>query len=247
MLKTTFKRVLSSVALTATIIYGAIVAPEIHNKYLRYEVGESTVKVLHPYLNGGGTGFAIQAASGKQFIMTNAHVCNGVQVLGNVRLKLPDGKEVSRKVHKIDTVHDLCLIEGVKELKPLDIGSDQSKGDQLYVVGHPGLRQLTISHEEYIGRTSIELDYDVKTKQECPYKIIDIPAPWNFFLGKNFVCLRDYPALETTAVIYGGNSGSPVVNKWGNLIGVAFAGNSQQEHNNFVIPLRYVRLFLSKF
>lgn len=242
-----FTSAIKSIALASTIIYGAILAPEIHNNYLRLEVGESVVQVLHPTKFGGGTGFAIQGASGKNYIMTNKHVC-GVKENGLVRIGLNDNKLfLHKKVIYEDTVHDLCLIEGVEGLAPLSIGSDQEPGEYMYVVGHPGLRKLTTSVGEYIGREKVELLDDVKTRNECKGEVIELSPIQQFFYGIEFACLRSYPALATSAVIYGGNSGSPVVNRWGNLIGVAFAGSTQQERDNYIVPLYYVKRILARF
>lgn len=234
-----------SAALTCTIIYGALIAPELHNHYLRYEVGQSVVQVLHPERDGGGTGFAVKAKSGKEFIMTNRHVCE-VAVNDTVRIKGDNISKFSKVVYR-DDVHDLCLIEGIKGLDPLSIGSDLDKGDFLYVVGHPGLRQLTTSQGEYIGRKDIELVFDVKTRKECPGRIIELPPLYQIFMQKEFICTKSYESLATSTVIYGGNSGSPAVNRYGNLIGVAFAGNPDQERDNYIIPLRYVKRVLNKF
>lgn len=240
-------RIARSIALTATIIYGAAITPELHNHYLRYEVGESVVQVLHPDKFGGGTGFAVKAKSGKEYIMTNRHVCE-VGVDGMVRIQVAGRKKsMMKKIVYKDTVHDLCLIEGVKGLAPLSIGSDLAKGNFLYVVGHPGLRKLTTSIGEYIGREQVELLFEVETREECPGRIFELNPIQQYFFGKEFVCVREYEALATSAVIYGGNSGSPVVNKWGNLIGVAFAGSTEQERDNYIVPLSYVKLVLNKF
>lgn len=240
------KSIIKSLALSITIIYGAIIAPEAHNKYLRWEVGESVVQVLSMTSNGGGTGFAIRGESGKDYIMTNRHVCE-VQANGVIRVKVSGEAPVIRKVVYMDTVHDLCLIEGIEGLSPLSLGSNQDKGDHLYVVGHPGLRQLTTSQGEYIGRDKVELPFDVKRRSDCPGRVIELPGFLSFIYGMEFICLRSYDALATSAVIYPGNSGSPVVNRWGNLIGVAFAGSTQQERDNYLVPLRYVKAVLNKF
>ncbi len=58
------------------------------------------------------------------------------------------------------------------------------------------------------------------------------------------ICLRQLKSILTTLGIYPGNSGSPVVNKYGNLVGVVFAGNNQTNYG-YVIPLKQVREFLS--
>lgn len=245
MLKT-IKSFLRSIVLTVTIIYGAIIAPEIHNHYLRYKVGESVVQVLSMYSNSGGTGFSVKGKSGKKYIMTNRHVCE-VQANGVIRVQAGNGDISFRKVVFMDTVHDLCLIEGIDELDTINTGSDLNKGDTLYVVGHPGLRQLTTSQGEYIGDKTIELMYDVSKREDCPGKIYELNIIQQFLFGKAFICTKDYDALATSAVIYGGNSGSPVVNMYGNLIGVAFAGSSEQERDNYVVPLVYITNILNKF
>lgn len=245
MLKSTIKSALKSIALASTIIYGAIIAPEIHNHYLRWEVGESVVQVLHPEFNGGGTGFAVEGSSGKQYIMTNRHVCE-VGVDGIVRIKV-GSKEYFKKIVYKDDVHDLCLISGLEGLSPLSIGSNLEKGNYLYVVGHPGLRALTTSVGEYIGKTTIQLPFDVRTRSQCPGKVYELSMFEQIMFGREFLCVRSYDSLATSAVIYGGNSGSPVVNKWGNLIGVAFAGNPEHERDNYIIPLKYIKLVLNKF
>lgn len=247
MLKSTIKSSIKSTLLACTIIFGSILAPEIHNQYLRYEVGESVVQVLALDRDGGGTGFAVKAKSGKEFIMTNRHVCEVADPSGKVRIKIADKKFVTRRVIYRDNKHDLCLIQGIEGLAPLSIGSDQNKGELLYVVGHPGLRQLTTSVGEYIGRKEIELLFDVPTRELCPGRVLELNAMQQFVYGIEFACLKKFDSLSTTAVIYGGNSGSPVVNKWGNLIGVAFAGNTQQERDNFLVPLSYVTNVLNKF
>lgn len=245
MLKT-IKSAFRSIALASTILFGAIIAPEAHNHFLRWRVGESVVQVLSMTSNGGGTGFAVQGASGKNFIMTNRHVCE-VQANGVIRVKVGDNEPIIRKVIHMDSIHDLCLIEGVKGLSPINLGSNQEKGDFLFVVGHPGLRQLTTSQGEYIGREIVELEYDVEKREDCPGQVIELPLIYQILMGKEFVCLRPYEALATSAVIYPGNSGSPVVNRWGNLIGVAFAGSTQQERDNYIVPLRYVIAVLKQY
>lgn len=246
MFKTAIKRAFKSIALASTIIYGAIVAPEIHNHYLRWEVGESVVQVLSMSSDGGGTGFAVKGESGKEYIMTNRHVCEA-QSNGTIRVKPAGSFPVYRRVVFMDSVHDLCLIEGVQGLAPLSIGSNQEKGDHLYVVGHPGLRQLTTSQGEYIGRAKVDLPYDVAKREQCPGQVIELPFFLRFMYGVEFLCMRSYDSLATNAVIYPGNSGSPVVNKWGNLIGVAFAGSTQQERDNYLVPLSYIKAVLKKF
>jgi S1-C subfamily serine protease len=241
------KSVAKSLALAMTILYGAHIAPQVQNQYIRWEVGESVVRVVAMHSEkSGGTGFAVQGKSGTNYIMTNRHVC-GVQQNGVIRVKVGKEKPVLRKVVYEDDGHDLCLIEGIDELSPISIGEDQVPGEFLYAVGHPGLRDLTVSKGEYIGRDSIELIQDVETREQCTGKIEQAPVMYTWFTGKDFICIKSFESLATTAVIYGGNSGSPAVNEYGNLIGVVFAGNREQDHDNYIVPLSYVKKVLSKF
>jgi V8-like Glu-specific endopeptidase len=57
-------------------------------------------------------------------------------------------------------------------------------------------------------------------------------------------CIEIFVSSAISSPIYGGNSGSPVVNKWGNVIGVVFAGNRTQVNDAYMVPLSYVKDFL---
>lgn len=220
--------------------------PQLHNSYLRWEVGESVVQVLSPNLRGGGTGFAVKADSGDEYIMTNKHVCEAA-INGWVAVKQDDSQPVFKRVIYKDDKHDLCLVQGDKRLSPLNLGSSPSKGDLHYVVGHPGLRQLTVAQGEYIGNTTIQLLDQVQKRSECKGEIYELNSLERFLYGMEFACVRSYRSYATTATTYPGNSGSPVVNKYGNVIGVLFAGSSKEEKDNFLVPLYEVKRVLSKF
>ena len=222
------------------------IAPQAQHAYLRYEVGQSVVQVLVPGKNGGGTGFAVKAASGRNFIATNRHVCEAA-VNGRMDIKQDETKRVSRKVIYTDSRHDLCLIEGDSKLDALDLASEPNKGDIHYIVGHPGLRQLTVSSGEYIGFEKVELLFETASRETCPGRVVELDPIQQFFTGREFICLRIFKSYGTTAVAYPGNSGSPVVNKFGNIIGVLFAGSSEQERNNFLVPVYELRRVLNKF
>ena len=47
--------------------------------------------------------------------------------------------------------------------------------------------------------------------------------------------------LRSTAITYPGNSGSPVINMFGNVVGILFAGSNLNYINvNCVVPLEYI-------
>lgn len=240
------KSLIKSITLVSVVLAGCFIYPEVHNSYLRYEVGESVVQVLAIAHNGGGTGFAVQGKSGKKYIMTNKHVCQ-VQANGIIRIKAAGKDPVFRKVIYMDTRHDLCLIEGLDDLAAITIGSEPEIGNIHYVVGHPGLRSLSVQSGEYTGPATVTLREDVLTRDQCHGKIVELPPLYQMFLGAEFLCLIDYRSYGMTSVIYPGNSGSPVVNKFGNLIGVAFAGSTDEEHDTYSVPLTHVKRILERY
>lgn len=243
-MKKILKKAGFALGLFVAITYANFIAPQTHNTYLRWEVGESVVQVLAPDLRGGGTGFAVKAASGEEFIATNHHVCNAAQN-GWVVIRTGDENLLRRVVYK-DTKADLCLVQGDKRFAPLTIGSDPEKGDLHYIVGHPGLRQLTVSKGEFIGFDEVKLLDQVATRQECKGFIQELSPLEQYMYGVEFVCIRSYKSYASTAIAFGGNSGSPVVNKWGNVIGILFAGTSQVT-DSYLVPVYELRRILSKF
>jgi S1-C subfamily serine protease len=235
---------LSIAALTFTVSFKA---PQLHNSYLRWEVGESVVQVVRPSNNfSGGTGFAVKGKSGQEYIMTNKHVCE-IAEGGYVAIKKDGAEPVLKRVIYKDTEHDLCLVEGDSRLDAIEVGKHPSKGTNLYVVGHPGLRQLTVSGGEYIGYDIVTLLDEVQSRKDCHGKIVELSPMQQWFYGIEFACLVDYKSYGITAVVYGGNSGSPVVDSFGNVIGVLFAGSTQQERDNYAVPVSEVKRVLSKF
>jgi S1-C subfamily serine protease len=234
------------VACAALIFLSTAIQPQLHNSYLRWEVGESVVQVLSPR-GGGGTGFAIKAASGEDFIVTNKHVCES-GINGWVIIKSQKSNESTyRRILYKDRKHDLCLIQGDKRLSPLELGSEPDRGDFTYIVGHPGLRQLTVSQGEYIGYSTVQLIEPVEQRNQCNGKIYELTEFQQIMYGLEFICVKTYNAFATTAVVYPGNSGSPAVDKFGNVIGVLFAGSNKEERDNYIVPLSYLKNMLNKF
>lgn len=239
------KKALKSISFSIAVLAICSTQPTLHNKYLRYEVGDSTVQVLG--FQGGGSGFAIKGESGKDYIMTNRHVCD-ISTNGWVKIKSDKGLSVFKRIVYKDTIHDLCLVEGDSRLDALTLGSAPEKGDSFYIIGHPGLRQLTLSQGEYIGYSLVPMiDDSVIDRNQCTGHVYDLNPLQQFVYGRAWLCVKSFKSYSTTAVAYGGNSGSPVVNNFGNVIGVLFAGSTEQERDNFCVPLEDIKRVLAKF
>lgn len=246
MIKSTIKKTITTLFLALSALLIAVTGPEIHHFYLRNRVGNSVVRVS-PNGQGGGTGFSMNGASGELYIVTNEHVCSPSKD-GYVYIFSDRGFSSRREIVHIDKKHDICLVKGDKRLEPLELGTKPEIGDNHFVIGHPGGRKLTVSKGEFIGRDVIELiDYSVKTPKQCKGRLIELNALEQFFYGMEFVCLKKLGTYASSAIAYGGNSGSPAVNAWGNVIGILFAGSRDQNTDNHLVPLEELERVISQF
>jgi putative serine protease PepD len=171
---------------------------------------------------GTGTGFVISADG---LIVTNQHVIDGAT---DITVKLGSGKEQSAKLVGQDRSTDLALLRidaGGHKLTPLKL-ADSSKvqiGDATFAIGNPfGLdRTLTTG---VVSATRRHID-----------------APDGFAIDN---------VLQTDAALNPGNSGGPLLNDRGEVIGVnsqiesGGGGGSSQGGNTgigFAVPSNTVR------
>jgi hypothetical protein len=218
----------------------------IKDSYYRNEVGDHVVRIYNLEETGGGTGFhIIGEKSGEQFILTNSHVCEAASPDGLLLVE-QNGEKIERKVIEHYKLHDLCLVEPMPEHEGgIDIAGSLDKGEDTIIVGHPSLRQLTLSHGEYIGKEKIQLLKLVDFPKECKGKLLEgLDGMMILLMTGKYGCLMSIPTSAISNPSYPGNSGSPVVNKYGNVVGVLFAGNRSQVHDSYMVPLKYIKDFL---
>lgn len=234
--------------------YLVIQAPQLHRLYLRYTVGSNVVKVVKTDImgnvQGGGTGFAIRGKSGHRYIMTNAHICQMYKGGKIATIQEQDGTMLDREIIQISDQTDLCLIEGVKNLRPLDLANFAYVGQTVAVVGHPELMPLNISFGDILGEhpTDVILGMipETMSQSDCNHSNYRIEHVDSGMFGVLDLCIEEVNAYQTTATSMPGNSGSPVVNWRGQLIGVLFAGD-QKVYWGSVVVLEDVKDFLSDF
>lgn len=215
--------------------YLTLKAPQMHSDYMRQKVGSTVSMLMATGVNGGGTGFQVITPSGKQLTLTNRHVCNIPFKPLNTKI---NGVKRNLKILKVSKVSDLCVLEGIPELPALRLAKEVKIGEGIAALGHPQLLPLALTRGELMGYMRVGITEDmVPHPSLCPK---GTQAVQTFFA---IACLRFHLSGVTNVTILPGSSGSPMVNFWGNIVGVVFAGDNSSNWG-LIVPLNQVREFL---
>lgn len=212
--------------------------------YIRYKM-KDVVKITNTE-GAGGTGWVTSSTqSGKTVVITNAHVCE-LQENGKVFVEYRDDVFLL-PVLTVYKKNDLCAITAPNFISGgLDIANGVTEGERVYTTGHPLLEPRTTSAGEYSGKVVIPITRLNIKKEQCSgegFRFIgpsELPEIARIF-GIESVCIRFIKAQSSTIIILPGNSGSPDLNIWGNVVGVAFA---TQETRSYHVPLEDLKDFL---
>ena len=162
---------------------------------------------------GSASGFIFDAAG---YIMTNNHVVMGAN---EVEVTLTDGREFKATVVGQDPNTDIAVIkiEG-EDLPSLRLGDSDALrvGDWAIAVGNP----LDLDGTVTVGVISAKGRVDLNIRGGAP-------------LYQDFI--------QTDASINFGNSGGPLVNIKGEVIGVNSAVNAQADGIGFAIPINLAK------
>lgn len=165
---------------------------------------------------GQGSGFVYDGEAG--LIVTNAHVVKGSV---GVKVTFIDGRTLEGSVLGADDVTDIALVKvdsqatGPLPTAPLGNSATLEIGDWVIAVGNPfGLdNTVTLGILSNLQRTSAEVG--------IPDKRLDF--------------------LQTDCAINPGNSGGPLVNEYGEVIGISTAIRADAEGIGFAIPINIAK------
>jgi len=215
-----------------------LTVPKIHQKYLISKVGLAVVTITPPKGGRrGGTGFHIATSKGPR-IITNRHVCDSTDREGQVEVFTNDGRSFTRRILGRSLVTDLCMIEALEGYPVLKLGSKPKRYDTITIIGHPLLERLTPSSGIILSREIINLQVS-RPIENCVGPNYHLKFRWFFP-----ICIQEYDSYATNVKIYPGNSGSPTLNFWGNVVAVAFAASSLT-YNGYLIPFTYLKDFVN--
>jgi S1-C subfamily serine protease len=182
------------------------------------------VLIESPFGTGGGTAHLVATRKGN-VVLTNRHICDAVEANGGVAtLDQANGKRYYTKVARKAGSTDLCLLETPEDLinaPAYKVASEPLISFEIvYVYGHPFLEPLTENHGSFVHQFRFP---DLGNEGDAQY--------FNKVRASR-LGFRTRP----------GNSGSPVLNFKGELVGVVFGHDSV---SSLFIPLSSIREFLS--
>jgi serine protease Do len=151
------------------------------------------------------------------FILTNFHVIDGAE---RITVTLADGRSYRAEVVGTDPAIDVALLRvpGAQDLPyaPLGNSDDLRVGEWVCAIGNP----LGYVHSVTVGVVS--------------------------FIGRKLfdASLDDY--IQTDAAINFGNSGGPLINSAGEVIGINSAISSRASNIGFAVPINQARTILEQ-
>lgn len=157
-------------------------------------------------------------------ILTNQHVVGNAE---QVNVRLTAGVEVVGRVLRRDAVRDVALVKvDIARARPLPLSTAApAMGSEVYAMGSPTDPNLAGTLTRGI----------VSALRMIPRGGVELPM------------------IQSDAAIYGGNSGGPLMDASGNVIGIAVSGVVDRGQNtalNFFIPvddaLRYLNIRLGQ-
>lgn len=218
------KRIINVAMILCLFLAAPLIGEQVEETYW---IGYASTKVEPAIYNENRVATTFQVAyNGEQYTMTNLHVCRiaHIDMPGTLDIFLV-GKfirvgDYHRQILAVDPVHDLCLLEPNTSLPSFDLSENDIKGELVRIIGFPRGLDKTLRKGRIFGQERGVM----------------------YWLGSHEV---NYKLISTLA--YGGNSGSPVVDKWGNLVGVLYGGRRGIHTEAFIVPLEDVKNFLYRF
>jgi serine protease Do len=171
-----------------------------------------------PAYTGRGSGIVIRENG---FILTNSHVVENAEL---IRVKFRDGRRYSAEIQGIDLQSDIAVIKIEAENLPVAKLGDSTRtrvGEFAIAIGAPFDLDysVTFGHVSAKGRTGV------------------IPTIGEGSLG----AVMDQDFIQTDASINPGNSGGPLVNIYGEVIGVNTLIRGLRTGIGFAIPVNLAR------
>ncbi len=211
----------SVVSITSTeIVKGGQASPFGEGDPFRFFFGQPQPRSPEEHKQvAGGSGFVI-SADGK--ILTNNHVVAGAQ---KIQVRLSGREVLTARVLGTDAATDIALIkvEPKEKLRPIPLGdSDKLRvGDWVMAIGNPMNFESTVT----VGVVSAKERRGLSDDPDS-------------------ASLQDF--IQTDAAINFGNSGGPLINVGGQVVGIATMVVRPAQNIGFAVPINMAKSILAQ-
>jgi S1-C subfamily serine protease len=202
-----------------------------------------TVSITNLEENSGGSGSIIYTSKTLSKVLTNAHVCDVLNVKGGL-VRKEDGTKFLARGYIKSAYHDLCVISVAGDLGQTLKLASSAPGlySEALITGHPALLPVQLMGGRFGDRKIIQIVSGTVPCTDEDFKNPEI-AQYCMFIGAKPI-FKTFESQVVSAMIMAGSSGSAVLNTKGELSGVVFAGNSGGLSYAFCVPYAYVAYFL---
>lgn len=186
-----------------------------------------------------GTGTLIKGASNTSYILTNAHVC---RMTGDLAVVANLSTYFTASVVYSNKQQDICLLKPNKELtlNSVKIAKEEAYLNQVvYTIGFPRNYPLSLKRGNVIGPYRDFTEEVYVDQKNC---VAILPNPQTKILS----CLYMMDFMLTSFTAYGGNSGSPVLNQDGELVGLLSLAVYQTQYGGYIF-LNEIKKVLNKY
>lgn len=208
-------------------------AEAIRSVYISALTEDSTFLIRNYTPNGSyasGSGFHIKDQEGKTHFITNAHVCDSGHPPKLTAYNTASNRTYNVEFIKYSYKADLCEMSVIPDVPALTLTGDLFRGQQVFVAGHPAGYNFFVSSGLVVdGYDNTDMytasTIGLKTCTKYGGKNVKMPVFDGFLFDMKWMCVQKYVTIQTSAHVIGGNSGSPVVDVWGNVIGILHKKN----------------------
>lgn len=178
---------------------------------------------------GSCSGVQVNANSGINYILTAGH-CEGLaDKQGRIDVRLDGGKYIKRRIIEVSKYTDLMLLEGIPDLKGLDVAEQYRIGEHLRSFTHGAGLDTYKTEGELIQVSIIDiLIHSIKTEEDelmCSqpkHKIVKVQS----IFGDLNMCALHIKVFMSTAQVVPGSSGGLIVNDKGQIVGIVSGGDA---------------------